>query len=124
MSPLAPKKPCTWPGCPNLTNGGRCEKHRRQEQKEYDADRKDDPTRRFYNSRAWRRASDLHLRDEPLCRECAKMGRDTLATMTDHIVPIKQGGDPWNPNNHQSLCDSCHSKKSAAEGSRFSMGGG
>jgi len=28
--PYAPKKPCSQPGCPALTNGGRCSKHKRK----------------------------------------------------------------------------------------------
>ena len=30
-------KPCKYPGCPNLTNGTYCEKHKAQAAKEYNA---------------------------------------------------------------------------------------
>ena len=119
--PWAPMRPCTWPGCSVLTSGGRCEKHKRQGQREYDSTRSADPTRHFYNSRAWRRASKVHLSQEPLCRECMKKGQLAAAVMTDHIVPIKAGGDRWGRDNLQSLCRSCHSRKSAEEGSRWGV---
>jgi 5-methylcytosine-specific restriction enzyme A len=37
------------------------------------------------------------------------------AKIVDHILPIKQGGDTWNPNNHQALCKSCHAKKTGSD---------
>jgi 5-methylcytosine-specific restriction protein A len=117
--PYAPKRPCTWPGCSELTDGGRCAQHRQQGRREYDTTRREDPIRNFYNSRAWRRASKDNLIQEPLCYECMKHGRLTAAVMTDHIVPIKAGSDPWDAMNWQSLCHSCHSRKSAEEGSRW-----
>ena len=33
----------------------------------------------------------------------------------DHILPIKMGGDPLDPNNQQTLCYPCHKKKSAVD---------
>ena len=117
--PWKNKRPCTHPGCGNLTDSGKCEKHRKQAAQEYERGRSDE-MRRFYNSREWRRASKLHLAKEPLCRLCAAEGRFVEAVMTDHIIPIKRGGNPWDESNWQSLCASCHSSKSAEEGSRFS----
>ncbi|WP_341406526.1 HNH endonuclease [Luteolibacter soli] len=35
---------------------------------------------------------------------------------TDHIQPINAGGDKWDRANHQALCHSCHSKKTARFG--------
>jgi 5-methylcytosine-specific restriction protein A len=40
------------------------------------------------------------------------------AVLVDHIEPVKQGGDMWDPGNLQPLCNLCHERKSAAEGSR------
>ena len=53
------------------------------------------------------------------CEECLKNGQRKKATMVDHIVPIKQGGDKFSFSNLQSLCWTCHSRKSAQEGSRW-----
>ena len=112
--PWKSKQPCTHSGCGNLTDSGRCKEHRQEAAQAYERRRSDDETRRFYNSRSWRRASKLHLVDEPLCRLCG-----AIAVMTDHILPIKNGGERWDEKNWQSLCASCHSRKSAEEGSRF-----
>lgn len=54
----------------------------------------------------------MHLRREPLCRECWVHGRVTEATQVDHIVPLAEGGTN-DPDNLQSLCHSCHSRKTA-----------
>ena len=34
--PSKPKRPCSYPGCPNLTDGQYCEKHRISERRKYD----------------------------------------------------------------------------------------
>ncbi|MBF0439373.1 MAG: HNH endonuclease [Magnetococcales bacterium] len=35
----------------------------------------------------------------------------TIATVVDHIVPIKDGGQKFDPNNFRSLCVSCHNRR-------------
>ncbi|MBF0421907.1 MAG: HNH endonuclease [Magnetococcales bacterium] len=37
------------------------------------------------------------------------------AVVADHITPIKSGGDRYSQDNLQSLCLSCHSRKTAVE---------
>lgn len=53
---------------------------------------------------------------EPFCRECARRGVRTWATVVDHVEPHR--GD-WqlfiDPANHQSLCERCHNRKTARE---------
>jgi 5-methylcytosine-specific restriction endonuclease McrA len=46
---------------------------------------------------------------------CTSQGRTTPATVTDHITPVRLGGDFWDTRNYQSLCQACHQAKSAAE---------
>lgn len=57
-----------------------------------------------------------HLLAEPFCRECAKRGIRTRATEVDHVISHK--GD-WSKftdtDNLQSLCHSCHSRKTLRE---------
>lgn len=50
----------------------------------------------------------------PLCRMCSDKGIATEATTVDHIIPLSQGGEDTD-NNCQSLCDDCHSFKTASE---------
>ena len=68
---------------------------------------------RIYNSDRWRNQVRPAIieRDRGRCRNC---GSD-LFPEVDHIVPIRSGGDPWNPENLQVLCKSCHSEKTGKE---------
>ena len=70
----------------------------------------------LYDSPRWRRMRAAQLRQEPCCRACTAKGRVTPATIVDHIVPYRDGSDFFDATNHQSLCSSCHARKSAQEG--------
>ena len=96
--------------------------HKKEEMDDYNRFRRDPDSQRFYNSALWRKTSRAQLRREPLCRMCLAEGRYTAAVLVDHIVPIKQGGGALDLDNLQSLCNSCHERKSQEEGSRFGRG--
>lgn len=68
------------------------------------------------NSRPWRRIRAAQLRREPLCRKCLAQSLLTPATDVDH-----EDGDSSNnaESNLQSLCRSCHSRKTAQENGGF-----
>jgi len=66
---------------------------------------------REYNTRQWQKLRMSVLMDEPLCRKC----KIKAATVVDHIRPVRQGGDFWNPENLQPLCKWCHNSKSGKE---------
>ena len=70
----------------------------------------DGPDADFYNSRDWRKLRAYILAGEPLCRECT-----AVATVVDHIKPIRLGGSKWSHENLQPMCASCHNKKSRSE---------
>jgi 5-methylcytosine-specific restriction protein A len=77
----------------------------------------------------WQQARLVHLRGEPLCRECRKAGRATQGTDVDHIIPHKGNGQLfWLRSNWQTLCASHHSEKTSREnggwGNPQGMGGG
>ena len=66
---------------------------------------------RGYDAR-WRAARKRFLSRHPLCEECMKENKLTPATVVDHIIPHR--GDKklfWDESNWQSLCKSCHDKK-------------
>jgi 5-methylcytosine-specific restriction protein A len=89
------------------------EKAKRLASKQPKASR-DSANSRGYN-REWRKARLDHLRRFPFCVECAKQDRYISATDVDHIIPHR--GDMvlfWKRSNWQSLCKSCHSKKTAS----------
>lgn len=124
--PNRPKKPCSQPGCTELVEagrGGRCEKHRKQEQQRHDQQR-GTAAQRGYDSR-WRRYRTQFLRQHPLCEceECKKSGRLIPATVVDHIIPHKGNYELfWDPSNHQAMAKRCHNKKTAREDGGFGNG--
>ena len=64
---------------------------------------------------AWRKYRLQFLQDHPLCEHCLELGVTTEATDVDHIIDHKGEAKLfWLPENHQALCHSCHSKKTAA----------
>lgn len=115
--PIKAKHPCAHPGCPGLiAHGSRCPAHQRQA----DADRNQQidtqrgtASQRGYDAR-WRRIRLMHLRAHPLCVQCLVAGRTVPATDVDHITPLAHGGTHAE-DNLQSLCHSCHSRKTAQQ---------
>ena len=107
-----PLRPCKHPGCAELTRDGWCSRHKPKHQRRSSAE-----YHGWYLLPIW--TDDLRpaqLLREPFCRECAKQGIRTRATVVDHVRPFR--GD-WalfvDPANHQSLCKSCHDRKTAKE---------
>ena len=80
--------------------------------------------RRFYDTVRWRRERLNHLKSNPLCVMCLRMGRTTQATVVDHIEPHKGNEELfWDRNNWQSLCTPCHdSAKKHYENKGYSQG--
>ena len=117
--PNKPKRPCSYPGCPKLVNSQYCEEHKKLTDKQYNQYGRDNFTKNFYKIPEWLYTKRKQLEAHPFCAECLKAGKRTRATIVDHLVPIKDGGERFAPSNLQSLCWSCHSRKSAAEGSRW-----
>jgi len=64
---------------------------------------------------AWQRCRDSYLAQHPLCEQCEREGRTTVANDVDHVVPIRRGGARLDEANLQSLCRSCHVRKTAME---------
>ena len=74
---------------------------------------------RGYN-KAWGKARLVHLKNSPLCLTCDADGLVIEANIVDHIEPHRGDKDLfWDTNNWQSLCKSCHDKKTAKERERW-----
>lgn len=110
---MKPLRPCRHPGCSALTREGYCPKHKpkpaaRRESAEYHA---------WYSLSVW--TDDLRptqLLREPWCRECAKRGIRTRATVVDHVEPHRGEWAKFiDRANLQSLCKRCHDRKTALE---------
>ena len=76
---------------------------------------RDNSNAEFYNSWTWRKIRKLFIASNPLCKHCEMLDVITKATVVDHVVPINRGGERLKEENFQSLCESCHNKKSATE---------
>ena len=116
-----PLRPCRHPGCRALVASGYCDRHKPAE------DRRSAQARSWrwmYGTDIWRDdLRPMQLIREPFCRICAQHGHRVRATDVDHIVDHR--GD-WalfiDRDNLQSLCHSCHSRKTAAEINRKRRG--
>ena len=107
-----PLRPCRHPGCPELTRDGWCPNHKPATRRKASAD-----YHAWYFLPIWTKRLRPHqLLREPFCRECARKGLRTPATVADHIRPHR--GD-WvlfcDPGNLQSLCDHHHGQKTLQE---------
>ena len=91
MVPTKPKRPCSYPGCPKLTDGRFCEEHAKAEAKRYEKYDRDPAVRRRYG-RAWKRIRDRYIQEHPLCELCQRDGRLTPAEEVHHKVPLSEGG--------------------------------
>ena len=111
--PKAAPRPCTHPGCGVLVKDGtgRCARHPKLVWE------KAVPVKRISGRKLQRLRAELFDR-APLCVECSKHGRVTIATQRDHIVPLEEWVGPGSADqlsNIQGLCVECHEIKSKAE---------
>ena len=106
--PHRPKKPCRFPGCPNLTDEQYCDKHRKAARRQYDKYERDANVHRTYGFR-WQKIRKRYVAAHPLCELCLKEGRYTPVEEVHHILPVSKGGT-HDESNLMSLCRSCHNK--------------
>ncbi|MDA0780661.1 MAG: HNH endonuclease signature motif containing protein [Proteobacteria bacterium] len=113
--PYKHKKPCCKSGCPELTHNRYCQLHT----KEIEGNRKSKVNKERpagYNKqygRKWRKLRLWFLKQNPLCVVCGTAGTDV-----DHILPLSKGGTN-ELSNLQTLCHSCHSRKTVSEDGGF-----
>lgn len=120
--PFRPKRPCSHPGCPMLTDGRFCDEHAKKEAQRYEQYDRDAAAKKRYG-RSWKRIRDHHIAVFPLCDQCQKLGKITPAQEVHHIKPLSNGGTNGQ-DNLMSLCTSCHSEITAREGGRWKRGSG
>jgi 5-methylcytosine-specific restriction protein A len=115
--PRKPKRPCSYPGCPRLTDGRFCEEHEKQENKRYEKYDRDPAVRRRYG-RAWKRIRDSYAAAHPLCEQCLANGRYVKTEEIHHKLPLSQGGT-HDRENLIALCKECHARIHASSGDRW-----
>jgi 5-methylcytosine-specific restriction endonuclease McrA len=103
-----PLQACTEPGCPARVLRGRCEAHTLAPRQEHARDNV--AVRRWYRTARWIRLRRAVLVDAAYqCQGCQAV---QVALEVDHIR--RHGGDPvlfWDRSNLQTLCSTCHTKK-------------
>lgn len=106
--PMKPKRPCAYPGCPELTDQTYCDKHRTLARQQYDKYERAPDIKKKYG-REWKRIRDKYYKAHPYCERCYAEGRMTPAEEVHHKIPISRGGTHATEN-LMSLCRSCHNK--------------
>lgn len=114
--PSKPKKPCAYPGCPNLSDQRYCELHRADARRQYDKARRDPDVNKTYG-RTWRKIRARYVAAHPLCEQCLKEGKLVPVEEVHHILPVNRGGS-HSFDNLMSLCHSCHEKMEVSIGNR------
>ena len=104
-----PRTICTATGCSELSP---CPLHARRP---WQRNEGLSASARGYGSE-WRQVRARVLEDEPYCRVCG-----APANSVDHIVPRARGGSEAR-SNLQSLCESCHRKKTGQDSHRGPVG--
>ena len=101
---------CTVAGCPEYTDSGRCDEHRRQ------ADRaRGTAAERGYSGRTWTRSRRTVLDRDVMC----VLGCGRPATVADHHPTsrrdlVAQGvTDPDAPHRMRGVCAICHAQETA-----------
>ena len=118
-----PLKPCASPGCKALVPVGQshCVRHAGAEKRERDrsADKRraDRPSRRWYNTKAWKLRRAAQLAAEPLCALCPDWSKRP-ATVADHVVPHRENYVRFWHGERQSLCKPCHDGRKQRQESR------
>ena len=106
-------KPCPVPGCPELVSSGRCPTHTRSRDRS-DAWARGTAAHRGYDW-TWTKLRNRYIQANPLCELCDRAGKTEVGMVVDHIRPLAQGGERLNAENLQTLCLSCHARKTKAE---------
>jgi len=117
--PRSAPSPCTYPHCAKVVyEGSRCDEHRvrynsKQEKKYRTSDERAELTK-FYQSLQWRKLRQYHITRNPLCKSCGDSGLTIVADVVDHIEEIRDNPQRrLDTTNLQSLCHSCHNRKTA-----------
>lgn len=108
--PASAPKPCSQVGCGVAVHDGsnRCDLHKREKWT-----KRPTVTKRV-TGRKLQAMRERLFKLDPLCAECRRQGRVTLATQRDHIKPLAEGGAD-DDDNVQGLCIGCHDAKSLSE---------
>lgn len=103
------RRVCPKPGCPTLTDTGRCDTHQRQ------ADQaRGTAKQRGYNTPGHRHFREAVLARDPICKQC----HAARSTVADHYPLSRRdlemaGLNPNDPTQGRGLCKPCHDRHTA-----------
>jgi 5-methylcytosine-specific restriction protein A len=115
--PRKPKRPCSYPNCPKLTDGRFCDEHEKQENRRYEKYERNQDTRIRYG-RAWKRIRNAYAVEHPLCEKCLSENKYIKTADIHHKIPLSKGGT-HNRSNLIALCKECHARIHAQNGDRW-----
>ena len=69
-------------------------------------------SKKIYKTKAWKQLRKIKLYNNPWCEYCPS-DVHTIASVVDHINPIRLGGEPFDLDNLKSSCAPCHNRKTA-----------
>jgi len=120
---LSLRKICSYSGC-NVAvevndfdrSSPRCPdhppKHQHTERKQH---QHNEQGKVIYHTYKWKKLRKAYAADHPLCEHCLRYEIYTPLAVVDHIKELSDGGEPYERSNLQSLCHSCHNRKTASE---------
>lgn len=117
------KRLCTFNGCKNIVEvadgfrgSPRCELHQRQvPAKKQHHQHHYINGKNIYKTTRWLNLRKHYVLLQPLCEHCLKYDIITEGKIVDHIIELEDGGEPFDINNLQHLCHSCHNTKTGQE---------
>ena len=112
--PMKAKRPCAYPGCPNLSDERFCLEHRSKVNSDYERYGRNKATKKRYG-RAWKRIRDRYASLFPFCEICFDKGIIVPTQEIHHKKPLSEGGT-HDMDNLIALCKSCHSQIHAKRG--------
>ena len=80
--------PCSCPGCPAVSKGRYCDKHKTIASREYDKYHRPLNHTKVYGH-TWRKIRNLYISKHPLCEECLKIDRLVPADEVHHIDVVQ-----------------------------------
>lgn len=105
-------RPCSTPGCPELTAGGRCERHAAQGRASSEAARPS-AAERGYGAR-WRRRRARFLAANPVCVLCGATSEvPDHWPLTRRELVARGVADPDADRRLRALCTRCHNRETA-----------
>ena len=86
-------------------------KRDKERDKNYNKHKRNKESSAIYNSTRWRKLRKRQLSENPLCINFDIC--HNVATIADHVKELIDGGEAFDINNLESMCQSCHNTKSS-----------